>query len=77
MRESVKSSFKDPYKEVELWRPSLDGLNFSRLSDHNCAFKQTFYEEEILEAIMSSKRNKAPDSNEFNIKFFFSQTRTF
>lgn len=71
MRDSACNYFQNMYTEECNWRPKLDILHFNRLDDLAISFLEAdFTETEIYDCLNSCDRDKAPDPDGFNRKFF-------
>lgn len=70
MREAARAYFSRLYEEEFRVRPKLDDLDFARIFEASKQMIEAdFSEEEVLECLKSSNRDKAPEPDGFNMFF--------
>lgn len=73
-REDIESEIIRFYKQLytggDRDRPQLDGVEFKQISPHSSLLIEGFVEEEIKEAIVQFRKDKAPGLDGFPIVFF-------
>ncbi|XP_058762167.1 uncharacterized protein LOC131635557 [Vicia villosa] len=70
VKEDIKIRFSNRFRAEEVLRPSLNNLEFRRLSDVDSVdLEEMFSREEIKEAIFESEGDKSPGPDGFNLEF--------
>ncbi|GKU92387.1 hypothetical protein SLEP1_g6121 [Rubroshorea leprosula] len=70
MKESVANYFETLFKEDTWQRPTLDGIEFKRISDEERVMLEApFTVEEVRQAVWNCESSKAPGPDGFNFKF--------
>ena len=63
--------YKNLYKEIEGWRPLVEGLEFDRIGNlERVWLERKFEREEILQVVSDLDENKAPGPDEFTMAFY-------
>ena len=59
------------YKETEVWRPTLDGLDFACIEEEErLSLEKEFSKEEVIQVLREMEGEKAPGPNGFTMAFF-------
>ena len=71
IRERVVRFHESLYQEKEPWRPTIEGLDFSMISDvDKNLLERRFDKEEILQVITDLQGDKSPGPDNFTMAFF-------
>ncbi|CAL0323583.1 unnamed protein product [Lupinus luteus] len=71
LRSEISKYFKSLFSQLPSTNPTLDGVNFRRLSEaQNLFMNADFGEEEIRSAVWNCAGDKSPGPDGFNYKFF-------
>jgi hypothetical protein len=71
IRERVVQFHESLYQEKEPWRPTIEGLDFSMISDvDKNLLERRFDKEEILQVITDLQGDKSPGPDNFTMAFF-------
>jgi hypothetical protein len=71
IREKVVSFYENLYKEAEIWRPSVDGLNFHSIGAIDSShMERKFDREEVFHVLQDLQGDKAPGLDGFSMAFF-------
>uniref|UniRef100_A0A2N9J2H5 Reverse transcriptase domain-containing protein n=1 Tax=Fagus sylvatica TaxID=28930 RepID=A0A2N9J2H5_FAGSY len=71
VREKVVHFYKSLYQEHESWRPTIDGLEFSRITaEEKDLLEHNFEKEEVLQVVKDLQGDKAPSPDGFTMAFF-------
>ena len=63
--------YQNLYKETDIWRPTVDGLDFDCIGeDERLALEREFSKEEVIQVLMEMKGDKAPGPDGFTMDFF-------
>jgi hypothetical protein len=71
IRDNVVSFYEDLYQEKEVWRPSVDGLDFHSIGAvERSHLERKFDREEVLLVLRDLQGDKAPGPDGFSMAFF-------
>ncbi|XP_059623206.1 uncharacterized protein LOC132266370 [Cornus florida] len=66
----ISEFYEKLFTEIVEWRPLLEGLQFASISSEEClGLEEPFSEEEVLSALKSCNRDKAPSPDGFTMRF--------
>ena len=67
----VVQFYQNLYTETDMWRPTVDGLDFACIGeDERMSLKREFSKEEVTQVLMEMGGDKAPGPDGFTMAFF-------
>ena len=67
----VVQFYQNLYTETDMWRPTVDGLDFACIrEDERMSLKREFSKEEVTQVLMEMGGDKAPGPDGFTMAFF-------
>ena len=67
----VVQFYQNLYTETNMWRPTVDGLDFACIGeDERMSLKREFSKEEVTQVLMEMGGDKAPGPDGFTMAFF-------
>jgi hypothetical protein len=71
IREKVVHFYESLYQEAEIWRPTVDGVEFEMITENeNAVLERQFDKEEVLQVVKDLQGDKAPGPDGFTMAFF-------
>ena len=71
MADQVVQFYKNLYKEIEEWRPFVEGLEFDQIEGLERGWlERRFEKEEILRVVKELEGDKAPSPDGFSMAFY-------
>ncbi len=71
IRDNLVLFYENLYQEEEVWRPSVDGLDFKSIGvDDSFHLERRFEREEVFQVLKDLKGDKAPRPDGFTLAFF-------
>ena len=71
VRSQVVLFYQGLYKETEVWRPTMDGLDFACIEEEErLSLEKEFSKEEVIQVLREMEGDKAPSPDDFTMAFF-------
>ena len=71
VRSKVVHFYQSLYTELDTWRPSMDGLEFTSIEeDERLELERDFSKEEVVKVLQEMEGDKAPSPDGFTMVFF-------
>ena len=71
VRSQVVQFYQDLYIEIDVWHPTVDGLDFAcTREDERLSLEREFLKEEVTQILTEMEGDKAPSPDGFTMAFF-------